>query len=338
MAIKIKDVAEYAGVSVGSVSSYLNGKELKPANMQKIKEAIEVLNYKPNTIAQSLKSRKSMSVGILIDSLTDQFAASIVEIAQSILIAHGYTVLLCSFSMDVKKQEQKLMYLLDKKVDGAILYLSGDYLPTLEEFTKQNKPLVLINEDIKDLYADKILVNNSEAGFRATEKLIQAGHKNIAIVLGARDDYTGVGRLDGYKKALKYYGLEPNEDLIMYAKYDFKIAYEMVKKILESENPPTAIFATSYHLTIGAVIAINELDLKIPTDISIIGFDHFELSDVIKPQITLVEQPIEQIGVLAAETLLKRLSGDLSSPPKRIELNTNICARNSIANIRESEE
>lgn len=333
MPATINDVAKLSKVSVGSISRYLNGINLKPENMKKVKEAIDILDYKQNIIAKSLKCNKTMVIGILINSLTDIFSVSIVEAAEKILIAHNYTILLCNYNLNINNQEQKLRYLLDKKIDGAILYLTGEYLPILNDFIESNTPFVLVNQTVNEISTDSVLVDNEKAGLRAVSKLLSCNHKRIGIICGFQDDPTSIGRLNGYRKAHANSELEIDEDLIQYGKYDCKTAYNATKKLLELPNPPTALFAVSYHMTLGMMIALNEMDIKIPDDMSVIGFDHFELSDVIKPPLSLVEQPMEQMGIVASQILLKRLSGDYNDYPIKKVLDTTLCIRNSIKNI-----
>ncbi len=333
MSATINDVSKLSKVSVGSISRYLNGVTLKPENMEKVKEAIDILNYKQNIIAKSLKCNKTMTIGILINSLTDIFSASIIEAAEKILTAHNYTILLCNYNYDVINQEQKLQYLLDKKIDGAILYLTGEYLPILNVFFEKKIPFVLVNQTVKEISTDSVLIDNEKAGFRAVSKLLSCNHKRIGIICGFQDDPTSTGRLNGYYKAHSNSKIEIDQSLIVYGMYDYKKAYNATKKLLELTNLPTAIFAISYHMTVGMMIALNEMNIKIPTDMSIIGFDHFELSDVIQPPLSLVEQPMEQMGIVASQILFRRLNGDYSDFPLTKVLDTNLCLRNSIRSL-----
>lgn len=335
MPVTISDVAQYAGVSVGSVSAYINGKKMRPKNEKKIKDAIDILGYQPNISARGLKSHRTLCVGILIDSLSDAFSAAIAEAAESILVAHGYTVLLCSFHGDVGREEQKLRYLLDKQVDGALLYLSGEHPYALEEYARRKVPFVLINEDVEAIRTDKVFINNFKAGFQATERLRQEGHRRVAVIAGSETDFTSRGRIDGYRKALEIGGLPFDPELVRYGRYSCKGAYQAVLELLALPAPPTAVFTTSYHMTLGAVMAVNESNRHIPDDISLVGFDRFELSDVIKPRLTVMEQPMEKMGILAAELLLRRLSGDYADFPQVRELEATLCAGCSVRRIHE---
>lgn len=333
MAATVRDVAKKAGVSLGTVSRFLNGYSLREDNYFKVKDAIDQLGFKENIIAKGLKNNRTMTIGVVIVSLTDIFATSIVTSVERVLEDNNYSIILCDYEAHADKQEKKLRFLKDRSIDGLILYPSGQYLPILDEYLKDDIPVVLVNEDIPGLNTDKVLVDNANASFRAVEKLIHLNHRRIGVINGTDYDYVSQERLRGYKDALQVYEIPMEQELVKYGKHSNAGGYHAARELMLSQDPPTALFVTNYYMTIGAMMAINEMNIKVPQDLSIIGFDRFDLMDVIRPALTVIEQPSERIGEIAAELLLKRIRGDYSDFPKTHQLNTKMLNRDSVKEV-----
>jgi len=328
----IKDVSKYAAVSVGSVSRYLNGyNNCKSTTKAAIENAIEELGYKRNFIARGLKTNRTMTVGIVVPVL-DSFSAGILSPAQRVLDEHQYNIIFYDYGGSSANLSVKLQQLLEKRIDGVILGYSGKSLPILQKFLDQKIPVVVVNEDIADFVTDKVFVDNERAGYGATAVLLNAKHRNIGIIGGhENDDYTGAKRLGGYMGALKEHNIEPMVSLIAYGHYDYRLSYEATKRLMAHTPRPTALFATSYHATLGMMIALNEMGVRIPDELSVVGFDKFDFLDVIRPKLTLVEQPCEQIGRVAAEILLRRMRGDYADFPACEIVNTRLIHGKSVA-------
>lgn len=339
MAVTIRDVAKRAKVSLGTVSRYLNGYKLKEINRIRVEQAIQELDFRENFIAKGLKNNRSMAIGVVLASLTDLFATSIVTAAESILADENYSIIVCDFESNQQKLEQKLRFLKDRSVDGLILFpgncTSSD---ALREYLDDHIPVVIVNDDMPDINTDKVTVDNINASFRAVEHLIHQNHRDIAIINGDQNTYTGRERYMGYLEALNTYQIQPREDYITFGHFSNSGGYEAAKKLLALPNPPTAIYTTNYYMTFGAIIAINEAKIRIPDDISFIGFDHFDLSDVINPPLTIVEQPKERLGELAARTVLRRIKGDYEEFPLRHSVNTRMIMKDSVRRIPAANE
>lgn len=333
MAATVRQVAKLANVSIGSVSRYLNGYEIKETTKEKIEHATKTLDYKVNYIAKGLKTSKTLSIGVGIDNFTDIFSTTIVAAAEKVLEANNYNLLLSIYDGKIESQDKKIRYMRDKMVDGMILYLHGQKLPILEELVANKFPVVIVNQDIENFECDKVLVNNFQITYDVVSKIMAKGHSRIGVIAGTKIDFTSKERVNGYLKALSDNNIKIEKSLIKYAMYSHEISYVETMKMIDSPNPPTAIFALSYHMTLGMMKAINERGIKIPEQLSIVGFDRFELSDVIKPSITLVEQPVDEIGKTAANLVLKRLKGDFTDYPQRIVLDAKIVDNDSIRTI-----
>jgi len=291
------------------------------------------LGFKENFIAKGLKNNRTMAIGIVISNLTDIFSTSIVTVIEREVEKYNYCIILCDYGGKFEKQEEKLRFLKDRSVDGVILYPVGNYLEIINEYIEDNIPIIVLNEDIPGIEIDKVLVDNSNSSFRAVEQLINANHRRIAIINGTKEAYVSKERFKGYIEALQLYDIQIEDKWIKYGNFLCADAYQMTKELMTSDDRPTALYITNYHMTIGAVMALNDLNIKIPDDISVIGYDYFEISNVIKPALTLIEQPYQKIGEVAAELLIRRIKGDYTDYPQKICLNTKMILRDSVKTI-----
>ncbi|HEX2925757.1 MAG TPA: substrate-binding domain-containing protein, partial [Ruminiclostridium sp.] len=198
----------------------------------------------------------------------------------------------------------------------------------------RNIPVVLIDRALKGVECDTVLVDNLNAAYNAVEQLIVLGHKRIGIICGPDDIYTAQERLKGYERVHEDYAMNIDCELIKKGDYQIESGYRLLLELINMENPPTAVLVTNYEMTLGAVMAINESDIKIPEDLSFIGFDNLQLSKVVKPPLSIVIQPVQQIGEVAANTILKRLKGDNSNFPSMIRLKTELILKESIRKLQ----
>lgn len=318
MASTIRDVAAYAGLSVGTVSKYINGKPVKESTRSAIEDAIKVLDFHPNNIAKGLRNAKSFSVAILLPMLDSTFCTSMISSIESTLLPLGYSVIVCECHNDTEMELRKTQYLIDRMVDGIVLIPYGLDGKQIELIQKNNIPLVLLDQEIKKHKADCIVLDNELAGYESTHRLIELGHKDIAIITGNFEHYTSRGRLKGFLDAMKEADLIPVDEHIQCGDYSIDGGYEAMLRIWDTKKRPTAIFISNYDMTIGAYLAINYLNLKIPDDISVIGFDNFPLANVVNPPLSFAEQPTNEMGTEAGKLLYKRICGDYSDYPQTI--------------------
>lgn len=326
----IKDVAKYTGLSIATISKYLNGGNVLEKNRIKIEEAIRELNFRRNELARGLKTNQTMTVGILIPTLENNFFTTIISHIENILLKNRYSTIICVYREDFNLEKEKLSFLVNKKVDGIIMAPHGRDWQHIQQVLDQDIPVVLIDRMIKELECDTILTDNSNAAYNAVEQFIIGGHRRIGIITGHKDIYTTAERLKGYIRVHEDYGLEIDESLILYGNYDVESGYSQLEKFIKMKNPPTAVFVTNYDMTLGAVMAINENNIRIPDQLSFIGFDNLQLARVIKPAPSIVVQPMEGIGKLAAKTLLNRMKGDKVNFPSVYRLKTKLIIGDSI--------
>jgi LacI family transcriptional regulator len=329
----IKDVAKMSNVSIATVSKYINGITINEKNRVNIENSIKDLDYKVNTFARSLKINKSMTIGILVDSIKNTFYTSIISIVEDFLQEKGYSSIVCDTKENEEVQKVKLDFLINKGVDGIIIFTTHISPELLDINIKKGAKIVVIDSIINGIDCDFITTDNISGAYQATEQFILKGHRKIAILTGDDRNFSAVERLKGYKRALEDYNLPLYDNLIHQSSYNMNGGYSSFKEMLGDKSAtPTAVLVANYFMTIGAVIAINEENISIPDDLSIICFDDLELSSVFKPKLSAVIQQTDKIGKEAVNILMKRLDNDVSgSKIKRIA--PKIIITNSIKKI-----
>jgi LacI family transcriptional regulator len=333
MSSTIKDVANYTGYSISTISKYINGGNVRPKNRKVIEEAIRELDFKPNAIARGLKNSRTRTVGLLVPALSNLFSTTIITAVERILQENGYGVIICDCNENRGAEFDKTRFLLEKMVDGIITTPYNSEGNHLDPIKAANLPLVLIDNTVDKYIFDAVLVDNMIATYNAVNYLISMGHQDIGIICGDQDIFTTNERLGGYLKALKSNNLQPQDEYIRYGNYKLDSGFVEMTNLWNLEKRPTAVFITNYEMTIGAIVAINSLGINCPDDLSVIGFDNIHLA-AIKPQLTVVSQPMEQIGETAARLLLKRMNGQYEDYPSIIRLNTTLDIKDSVKRIR----
>jgi LacI family transcriptional regulator len=302
-------------------------------NKRLIEDAILKLDFKVNEMARGLKTNRTMTVGVLIPNFENIFFTSIVSNIENGLLQEGYSTIVCDYRENPSLEGEKLKFLLNKMVDGIIIMPQTGNDDLINEIIAKDIPVILIDRLINNVNCDVVLVDNLNASYNAVEQLIVRGHKRIGIIVGPEDVYTAQERLKGYIRVHEDYGREVIPSLIKYGDYQMQSGYELFPELLRSDPRPTAIYVTNYEMTLGAIIAINETNLKIPDDLSVIGFDNLALARIVKPALSIVVQPMQQIGEVAAQILLKRLKGDLTGFPAVVRLKTELLLRDSVRKI-----
>lgn len=326
MAATIKDIARETGLSIATISKYVNGGTLKEKNRVAVERAIKKLDYQVNEYARGLKSNRSRTIGVVIPELSNLFVTQIITVMEDALRKRGYSVIICDCHTDETLECEAVKFLMGKRVDGIInmpVCRDGRHLrPAME----QKIPTVLIDRTVPQLtnYADSVLIDNAAAARSATSYLLEKGHRKIGIIVGPEGVFTSEQRLAGYADALKSYDVAYDENLVIYSDYTLHGGYTGMRGMLKNNPYITAIFVTNYEMTLGAIIAANELGLKIPQELSFIGFDNMDLSRVAHPKLTIVTQPLEEIGSQVARIMLDRLSREGSGVPMKVTLSTTL--------------
>lgn len=333
MAATIRDITKMTGLSLATVSKYLNGGNVLPENRTLIEHAIQELNYEVNEVARGLAKNRTKTIGVLIHNLDNIFAGTIIAHIEDILRQHDYGTIVCDCRGDITLEEQEIKFLLSKRVDGIITIPTSGNSAYLNNVVSRDIPVVLIDRTFEDRNFDCVLVDNREASFRAVSTLIENGHKKISIVCGNDNEYTARERLSGYYKALEANNIKIEFDFVKRGSLTVEHGYEAAKSLLTAMDKPTALYLSNYEITLGAIIAINELGISFPEDISIIGFDNLMLSKVVKPTLWMVVQPMEEIASSAAHIMLERLNKSSKGEAVRLNLNTSLLTGESIKQL-----
>ena len=330
-------IAERTGFSISTVSRVLNGKAQKyrisEETVRKVKEIAQKCNYKPNLTAQSLRTKRTNTVGLLVPSIDNPFFANIANVIFHDARLHDYTVILIDSMENEKEESEGLNSLLSRNIDGIIVVPCGTDPARLEEVARQT-PIVLIDRYFTGSALPYVSTNNFQGSYNATRMLLDYGHRDIRCIQGPAASITSSERVRGYLKALHDFGIG---DRARVSGSDFSIqnGYVEAKLALAEPEPPTAIFALSNTILLGTMKAAAEAGLRIPEDLSVVSFDNYNYLDFLSPAITRVNQPIEEMGILAIKMLLQMIRDNRVNHPQ-ILLPPTITVRDSVRAPRKS--
>lgn len=333
MAATIKDIARRTGLGLATISSYLNGGNVREKNRIKIEQAIEELHFEVNEVARGLRTNITKTIGVVIPELNMVFCAEIITAMEDILRNHGYATIVCDCRTDQKREREAVEFLMHKRVDGLInmpVDKSGDHL---RSFQQTGKPLVLIDRTIQDLACDSILVDNQMAAAQAVKLFLQQGHRNIGLVVGPQDISAARERRLGYEATLREAGIPFREDYIYYGQDDMNSGVAGIQKLHREHPEITGVFVANHAMTIGAVIGLNEENVRIGEDLSLVGFDNRQFARACNPQLTIVAQPTQKIADHAAQLMLAHLQGKAEQARMIEKIQTQVLPGKSIKNL-----
>lgn len=336
MSASIKDVANRTGVSATTVSAYLNkSAPVNKATAKKIKEAIEELGYKPNLIARSLRQKKTNTVGLIVGDILSHFYTVIAKTVEDTARKYGFSTILCNGDDDPQKELEYIKVLESLRVEGIILTPTGKNRDYINELIKSGMKIVIIDRLVDGVECNAVVVDNENGSFKAVKHLLEQGYKKIGIINGSVCITTGKERLDGYLRALKEANLPENDDLIKIGDFKKETGINLSRELLESKNRPDAIFSANLEITKGVLTTIKQKGLKVPDDIGLVGFDDSDLTMLFDSPITVVSQPVYEIGLTAMEIMINEIKSDKNvekAPIKKI-LKTKLVKRASTRKI-----
>jgi len=333
--ITIYDVARQAGVSPSTVSRVMNSPEIVASDTcQKVMQVMKELSYIPNMIAASMPRNRMNYIGLIIPDVTNIFFSNIIRGIQDVCEKHGYNVLVVNSDDSQEKEGRYLKLLYSRRVDGVIITVAGyrEEKYSEEELSLMKKMhMVLIDREINGLAVPIVKVNNFGGAYSAVKYLLTMGHKKIMYLAGIEGTRTNQERRKGYLAALKKTHINWKKELV--ADFRLDIAYQKIMhhwpQLKNSDELPTAIFAANDLMAIGALKAFTQLKVRIPKEVSIIGFDNIPFSDCTYPPLTTISQPTYLMGQKAVETLLKLI--DKKRIKKSVELETELIERGSVS-------
>ena len=333
MAATIRDIKERTGLSLATISKYLNGGNVLPENKIKIEAAIKDLHYEVNEIARGLVTNKTRTIGVVVYSIESLFNGTLLHYIADRLRKTGYGLLICDSVNDEEVEAKNVRFLLNKKVDGIMVIPVAKKSHFLNPAKNAGVPIVLLDRSLPDSVFDCVRVDNSMAAYRAVNILIKNRHKKIAVIC-SKEEYTGSERYKGFSLAMDQAGLEVPEIYQKMGTHSIEFGYKSMKQLLELKAPPTAVFMSNYEITLGAVMAVNESTYSCPKDISLLGFDDLILSHVVEPRMYMVVQPMKEMGEKAVDLLLNRIEHKETGMPVEIVLGTRIQEGNSIMRLK----
>ena len=333
MKINIKHVAEKSGFSTATVSRVLrNYPGVREKTRKKVLEAVSELDYEVNAVARSLRQKKTYSIGIIVGNVLSQFYSVIAKSVEDTANKFGYNTILCNGDENPEKELNYLKVLKSNRVDGIILTPTGKNSEYINNLIRSGTKVVLLDRVIEGVDCDAVLVDNANGAYKAVKYLIDQGYKRIGIINGYLDRTTGAERLKGYLQALAEANIAKDKSLIKIGNFKKESGKKLTKELLKQVNKPEAIFVTNIDMSMGALSAIKEMGVSIPDEIGLICFDDSEWAPLINPPITVIRQPVYQLGSTASELLIRNIENnekDLIHKSKIIILQTELIIRNS---------
>lgn len=305
--VNIKDVANLAGVSPGTVSRTLNGNSyVSQETRAKILAAVEELNYKPNLAAKMLKAGRSHTLALVIPSIQNPIFPHVTQGVEDVANMYGYTTILCNTNEDTNREKQYISNLLARSIDGFIFATMTEKSDYIYELRQKGVPVVLVNRRNDD-EIDAVQIDNFQATFDATNYLVSTGHRTIAFAMGNESVNVYRDRREGYLAALRHHGIRFYSEWLMQETYGPESFYALTKSLMLSEHRPTAILAGSDIKAFTIMRSLHDNGYKIPEDVSVVGIDNIPMSALVEPPLSSVSQPLYQMGSLAAKKLISQI-------------------------------
>lgn len=318
MPVTMKDVAREAGVSLGTVSNYINGKSgIKQSNMEKIEQAILSLGYEVNEVARNLKLKKSNTIGVLIPSFGNVFAVRTISYLERFLKEFQYDLYVCSYDGDPGGMEEQIVSMIGKKIDGLILMpsvsLGESDVQKINHLIAKSIPVIVFDSTGDGVLCDHVVLNNYNAFRESTKYLIKKGHQRIAMILGPKDIYSTEERLNGYLSVLEENHLDIDRDLIIFTDYSKRDSKNQIIELLKDQTDVTVILTAGYRITLGALAAINELHVEVPHKLSLIGFDINEIRNILPYDLTGINIPVKDVARQIVQAIMSRKQNGFES-------------------------
>ncbi|WP_173915412.1 LacI family DNA-binding transcriptional regulator [Halobacillus sp. Marseille-Q1614] len=323
----IKDVAKRAGVAVSTASYALNGiDKVSSATIEKVLKAAQELNYKKSGFASDLKRTKTNTIALILSDLSGPYYSELIKGVQEVTASNGYDLIACSSVGGDKSTASK--FLKEKRVDGAIVLAQNITTELIKSSAREDFPVIVLDREVDSPYAVHVEVNNWQGGYEATEYMINKGHRTIAYVSGPLNSHDNEERFKGYLKALEHHDIPYQSRWKIGGEFTREGGYRATKMLIAQQNLPEAIFFANDEMAIGGLQAFSEKKIKVPEDISVIGFDDIQLSEYVHPPLTTVKQPKYEAGALAVHLIFQLLAGE--KVEKTYNLATEFVERQSV--------
>lgn len=324
----IIDVAQAAGVAVGTVSRYINGLPIRSGNRERIAQVIEELGYRRNDAAASIKTNTTNIVGLLVPAVSEFHAALLDQLTRRMRQA-GRAVLCFCHDAEPATILEGLEFFASRRVDAVVMDGNEDLRQQLGPYIEEGMLIVLYDNDLPGVAVDRVFVDNRLASKRLVDHLLDLGHERVATIHGNLRDSVGRDRLEGYRDALAARGLTEHPELVINGRWGPQGGYSGMRDLMALDNPPTAVFGANYNMTIGLLQWLMEHDVAVPEDISVVSFDDVPAFTVHRPGITAVGQPVDQIAANIVDILNERIGTPDTMGRRMVQINADITLRGS---------
>jgi len=329
----MKEIARLAGVSLGTVSHVLNDTvKVREPLRKRVLDAVQRTGYQPSQLARGLRKDKTNILAMIIPDILNPFFPGVVRGAEDIAFANGYRLVLCNTDNDHAKEISHLKALQSYLPSGLIVIPSdfSELAAQTDSYRKAGSAVVCVDRLPRHWDGDSVTINNAEGSYKATSYLIDLGHRNLAAITGPLHLTNSQDRLKGFKRAVRQAGLEAAPEYLQETTFDRAGGYAKTRILLRMVPRPTAIMACNDMIALGALQAIREANLRCPEDISLMGFDGLDMTEMTTPQLASVYQSPYQLGATAAQLALDRVK-DKNSPVRKIVMKTELRIRESVA-------
>lgn len=326
----IQDVARRAGVSIATVSRVVNGTaQVKPEAAERVRAAVQALQYRPNHAARALRANRATTIGLLISDIQNPFFTALIRGVEDVAQREGYSLILCNSDENPEKERQYIEVLCAEQVAGAIVVPVRERQHGVQLFRDRQIPVVAVDRRIESRHVDSVLVDNVRGAREAVAHLSANGYRRIGIITGPQNTTTGRERLGGYRQALQLAGIAHDPALERFGAFKEESGKRLTEDLLQVTPRIDALFTANNLLTLGALEALHTRHLRIPDHIAVVGFDEMPWAALSVVSLTTVTQPVYDLGSTAALRLFQRLRHPGAFTKQEIILAPTLCVRGS---------
>ncbi|MGW1272135.1 LacI family DNA-binding transcriptional regulator [Streptomyces sp. NPDC002491] len=315
MAVTVADVARHAGVSTASVSRALSGADgVSAAVRERVTAAAQALGYRPNTVARSLRTTRTQTIGLIIPDVVNPFFSELAWAVEEAAHQYGYSVILCNANEETERQDGYIDLMLARRVDGLLLTPVLEESSALRAVERQGVPMVFVDRAVASMDAPVVRADGHAAISQLVDHLVKLGHERIAVISGPPQTLTGRERLASFRNAMRAHSLDLPEELVRFGNFQADSGRRAAAELLDLDELPTAVFAIDNLMTLGVFQEMRKRGLRIGTDVAVAGFDDPPWFQLLDPPLTTVSQPVTRMGALAVDMLMEAIgSGSVQS-------------------------
>lgn len=326
----IRDVANLADVSTATVSHVLNGtRYVSPQLTERVQTAMVELDYQPDAVAQSLRRRKTFTLGLLVPSVEIPFFAAVAYHVERAAAEEGYNIILCNSNWEMSTEQAHLRDLLARRVDGLICISAAMGADEIGPVIEGGTPVVMLERRMPGIGLDAVGIDNHAGAYQATRYLLDLGHRRIGAIRGMSFSTVSDDRVYGYRCALEDAGVPFDECLVFNGDFEPQTGDKAAEHFLSLPQPPTAIFAFNDLMAIGVLHRLSRAGLHVPQDVAVVGFDDIPLSRYTSPGLTTVRQPLKEMGRRVVTLLLQRIAGEGPEKAQYVNFEPELIVRGS---------